>query len=226
MTEPVLCVLDDDLTYCVKGRGALAKGKIAEVISGVVGREIGLPIPDFSIANLSAAMIFQSGDEPNIRRIGAQPAFASLWKEPVDNFLIVMRTDFPARLLASVYVFDHWVRNGDRTLTEHGGNVNLLVNLGAKEKELVVIDHNLAFSPSYSVDDLSTHVGYPSWRNLDGRLQFSENLKASMLRARDKVQNISDSLPDEWLEEEPDFVDHALEALERVDGSEFWDELS
>ncbi|WP_152524742.1 HipA family kinase [Novosphingobium lindaniclasticum] len=224
MTEPVLCVLDDDNTYCVKGKGALARGKISEVLCAVLGRSIGLPIPDFAIASLSPAMVAQGAYDATVRRIGSEPSFASLWKEPISDFLIVMRQDFPASLLASVYVFDHWIRNDDRTLTDHGGNVNLLVNLATKE--LVVIDHNLAFSATYAVADLPLHVGHQSWRSLDRRKEFSFGLRERMLRAKDELNVVADCLPDEWLEQEPDLIDHALETLDRVSGNEFWDELA
>lgn len=224
MTEPVLCVLDDDHTYCVKGKGALARGKISEVVCAVIGKAIGLPIPDFAIASLSSAMMAQADSEINIGRIGSEPAFASLWKEPVSDFMMVMRPNFSPSLLASIYVYDHWIRNDDRTLTDHGGNVNLLVNLSAKE--LVVIDHNLAFSASYAIEDLHLHVGHQSWKSLEGRKEFSVSLRERMLRAFDQVPAVADCLPDEWVEQEPELIDHALDTLCRVIGPEFWDELA
>jgi len=46
-------------------------------------------------------------------------------------------------------MFDWWVHNGDRTLTDLGGNSNLLWNPNSGG-QLVVIDHNLAFDPAFS----------------------------------------------------------------------------
>jgi hypothetical protein len=48
-----------------------------------------------------------------------------------------------------VLAFDWWIHNGDRTLTEKGGNANLLWD-PTDEGRLVVIDHNLAFDPAFS----------------------------------------------------------------------------
>ena len=46
-----------------------------------------------------------------------------------------------------VVLFDWWVHNADRTLTEKGGNPNLLWDL--QHSKLAVIDHNQAFDTDF-----------------------------------------------------------------------------
>lgn len=223
MTEPFLCAADDDCSYCVKGRRTLARGKIAEVIAATAGIHIGLPIPDFCISVFSDGLLKYASEIPEILSIGTDPAFSSKWVEPVDYFSVGMQSSYSKRLLAKLFLFDQWIKNGDRTLTELGGNVNLLVGLA--DKNLIVIDHNLAFSESFAQDDASLHVGYPAWASLEGRQAFALEVQREMSEAFEELRQIEDHLPVEWLEQEPDFVDKALTALSRAGTAEFWNDL-
>ena len=223
ITEPILCKSENEIAYCIKGRQALNSGKVAEVISAVVGRKIGLPIPNFAVSNFSSGLIEFSREIPEISLIGLEPGFASTWIEPVDYFSLGFSGKFPDSLLASIFIFDRWIMNGDRTLTEHGGNVNLLVNLS--EQKLVLIDHNLAFSKSFFDDDPRLHVGYSAWMGLDGKAQFVLSLRSKMEEAISAISHIDRDLPSEWLEADPSLAENALRALNRARYDEFWDEL-
>lgn len=223
VTEPFLCIGDDDLPYCVKGREILDRGKVAETICAIAGREIGLPIPDFCIAELSGGLARLENEVPSIRKIGLSPAFASKWIEPTDVFSIVMQHKVPKEVLAKIFLFDRWIMNSDRTLTENGGNVNLLLELPGKN--LIVIDHNLALSHEMSDEDARVHVGYLAWQSLAGRRNFALGVREEMLTACAKLEDVRDLLPEEWLEQAPDMLDNALEALARVSANDFWDAI-
>lgn len=223
VTEPFLCLADDDVLYCVKGRGVMTKGKISEVVCAFLGQAIGLPVPDFAICEFSRGLRDLEAVDAGVRWIGTAPAFASRWVEPVDNFSISMQYDSERELLAKLYVFDRWIMNGDRTLTENGGNVNLLVRLA--DRALVVIDHNLAFGGEVTPEDAQLHVGYPAWRGLQRNDEFVRDLRSSMIMACGVVADIKGGLPHEWVVEEEDFLDNALHALGRVAAPEFWDSI-
>lgn len=55
--------------------------------------------------------------------------------------------EVPDGIQQDVLVFDWWIHNGDRLLTERGSNPNLFWNPASRE--LIVIDHNQAFDPDF-----------------------------------------------------------------------------
>jgi hypothetical protein len=81
ITRPFQCRLDDDQVYAVKGRDALPRGLIAELIAAHLGREIGLPIPPFLIAEVSPALVAATEDPVFASSIEPGLGFASLWQE-------------------------------------------------------------------------------------------------------------------------------------------------
>ncbi|MEE4453738.1 HipA family kinase [Novosphingobium resinovorum] len=123
VTQPYQCRLADDNLYAVKGRGATARGLMAEIACATLGRAIGLPIPDFCIGVMDEKLLEASGDSYVSSSLGAGECFASLWIEPTDVFSLSMKRHVDIKELAKLFVFDHWINNGDRTLTPMGGNV-------------------------------------------------------------------------------------------------------
>ncbi|MDX9944074.1 MAG: hypothetical protein RBS35_04675, partial [Azonexus sp.] len=62
-------------------------------------------------------------------------------------------------------VFDWWLHNEDRYLTELGGNPNLLWDIQAEQ--LAVIDHNQAFDPDFDTAHfLASHVFSACWNRV------------------------------------------------------------
>ena len=123
MTKPYICKADNGKTYVVKGKSATGEGRAAEWIIGSLGKSFGLPIPDFEIANISPELIEFDVEYQN--NIGSGPVFAS---EYVEHLQTINYSDLKAHkgeTLLKLFVFDYWVRNDDRTLTEKGGNPNL-----------------------------------------------------------------------------------------------------
>lgn len=63
----------------------------------------------------------------------------------------------PSELKRDIVAFDWWIRNGDRTLTEAGGNPNILWS--ETSRQLFVIDHNLCFDEGVTLhSQLTTHI--------------------------------------------------------------------
>lgn len=223
MTQPFLCQLADDQLYAVKGRGALAAGLIGEVVAGWLGKQLGLPIPDFVIAEMPPGLVAAYADQMLISAVGAGPAFGSLWQEPVETMGTPLLATFPNEVLAKIYAFDHWIMNSDRTLTEHGGNPNMLVKLDTGG--LVVIDHNLAFSGSYHPDELMVHACRNAWTSMSRHYLFREELSGAMGGALLAIDDVVGVLPTEWVEAAPDFLPYVLEVVSRVSQPGFWGEL-
>lgn len=222
-TQPYQCRLDDDQIYAVKGKGALPEGLLAEVCAAVLGQAIGLPIPDFVIAEIPSALIASSDDPDLVHSLGSGAGFASLWQNACEPLTPTIRDRQSASFLATICAFDHWIANGDRSLGEKEGNPNLLYKL--TDKSLIVFDHNLAFSANYTPAELAVHAGRRSWMTIGKSKEFTSDLVGKMAEARDVLNGLVGDLPDEWLDERPAFVAEAFAMLDRSMTAEFWGEL-
>jgi hypothetical protein len=222
-TEPYQCRLDDGELYAVKGRNATPSGLIAEAISARLGKRLGLPIPDFCTCQIPADLLANAPDQNVQRSLGSETCFASHWVEPADVFNLAMIKRVGDTTLAKVYVFDHWIMNGDRSLTPKGGNVNLLFALSTEE--LIAFDHNLAFSDSHRASDLEVHVGRASWKRVKQLPTFRRAMETKMTELLGVAMEVMEELPMDWLEAAPNMPQRVLAALERVKTEEFWDEL-
>ena len=221
-TEPYFCRLSDDQLYLAKGKSALARGLMAEVLCGALGRAFGLPIPDFALAEIDPGLLQMN---PGARAsLGADTLFASKHR---DNLVQVSRDMLDAAdpdLLHRLFLFDYWVKNGDRTGTIYGGNPNLFLDVG--RDSLVVIDHNLAFDRSFDVEDHKRlHICRDFWFGL-GRLRHDRaELLDDMSRAEAAIDGVEEVLPVEWMEADPAFIVEARQILEARHRQVFWDAL-
>jgi len=222
-TQPYQCRLEDDQIYAVKGCGALTEGLLAEVCAASIGQAMGLPVPDFVIAELPAELIMTSGDPELVRSIGIGLGFASLWQNACEPLTPTIRDRQSPELLATLYAFDHWIGNGDRSLGEEEGNPNLLYDLS--DKKLIAFDHNLAFSTGYNPLELAVHAGRRSWQAIGRSNSFIPGLVGKMATSRLAFNAMVGDLPDEWIEERPDFSAIAAARLDRYLTTEFWAEL-
>lgn len=155
-TAPFICRADDDEVYFVKGLPATTpRGLLAELICARLGERFGLPIAPWLLADVPSELV--EADPTQFRDLGVGPVFASQRVYAVE-MAFEHRQLVPPQLRRDLLAFDWWIRNSDRSLSEVGGNPNLLWN-PAGEGRLVVIDHNLAFDPAFSAPDFAaTHV--------------------------------------------------------------------
>lgn len=155
-TRPYICRGDDGEVYYVKGRSATRTGLIAEWLCAELAKEFGLPIAPYALATVPGELI-EADQSGWLKDLGVGEVFASQKVNAVE-LTATHRERVPQSVCQDLLVFDWWVRNGDRTLTERGGNPNLLWK-HEEDGQLVVIDHNLAFDPDFSVEAFRTsHV--------------------------------------------------------------------
>jgi hypothetical protein len=182
MTRPFICCGDDGHTYFVKGRGATRRSQICEWIAGHLALKLHLPIAPFEIVEVSPELLSIASDEAS-RELGEGPAFGSRKSMVVE----LSKSQLPhvsAEVQRDVLAFDWWVRNGDRNLTETGGNPNLFWDV--EKQLLVVIDHNQAFDPNFSTTDFfAFHVFSGQRHALFGdwvlRQEYNTRLAAAMV---------------------------------------------
>ena len=223
ITRPFLCRGDNGLLYYVKGHGAGRKGLISEWIAGMLAKRLGLPIPDFALATISEELIALSAMD-GIADLGSGTAFGSQVVENADelSFLYIQQVDIELR--AKILLFDWWTANGDRTLTEHGGNPNILWL--HRDHRAIIIDHNLAFEEATLADFWTTHIFADvrsSWTPA-----FQNQMTALMRAALTELPGAWAAIPAEWTEIETGLtIDKVTRLLWRFEENpaSFWEVL-
>lgn len=224
-TRPFLCRCDDDQFYYVKGRDAGHRSLLCEWLGGQLGRALGLPLPEFVIAQAPRGLLDL---HPQGRDLGALPVFASRRVEHVQELSVSHLSDVDVLLQRDVLVFDWWVRNADRSLTTLSGNPNLLWDAAAER--LVVIDHNLAFDPTFDTADFfRTHVFSAQtshvFQDLVEPQRYAGKLAGALATWQDACKNVPEAW---WFADEEQTVrtdfdpDAALAMLKRCTTEEFW----
>lgn len=195
VTRPFLCRGDNGLQFFVKGRSAGKRALVNEWIAANLGRRMGLPIPDFHLASIPAELIrFSARDDAN--DLGAGIAFASQRVENADELSFLLIEQISPVDRAKILLFDWWICNGDRTLTQEGGNPNLLWT--HLNKKLFVIDHNLAFDESEISGFWDEHIfraDINQWTP-----QFRNELQAVMKTALSELSQWWQEIPTAWTE--------------------------
>jgi hypothetical protein len=225
-TEPFICRGDDGEIYYVKGAGAGRRSLICEWVSAQLATSFGLPIAEYAIAEVPVQLI-SFGVRSDIRELGAGLVFASRRMHHMQELTPTTRDLVPDGTALDLLVFDWWLRNEDRHLTESGGNPNLLWDVTGEQ--LAVIDHNLAFDPDFNPQKfLESHVFAQHWNAVYGdhlvRAAYSQRMAAALLH----LPAIRASIPGSWW-----WVDDGVPAniawdaiatcLQRYCRDDFWD---
>lgn len=196
LTEPFICRGDDGALYFVKGIGAGRRSQICEWVAARLASLFGLPIAEYALADVPPELVEFSGF-PGIRDLGSGLVFASRELPHVQELNVSTREHVPDQQARDVLVFDWWLHNEDRHLTELGGNPNLLWDV--ESHELVVIDHNQCFDLTFDAARfLDTHVFKDQWNRV-----FSDHIERAayldrMNLALRELDAIRASIPDSW----------------------------
>jgi hypothetical protein len=226
-TRPFLCRGDDERIYYVKGRDAGRRSLLAEWAAAHLARALDLPIADFAVVEVPALLVAEDLPDLKLSDLGSGPAFGSALISSGDEFAIVDLNKVPHEVRVSVLVFDRWIRNEDRSLTEKGGNPNLLWLPGARR--LVLIDHNLAFAREFDCRVfLETHVfagdAGAVWDDNTARVRWSNRLSELL----PVFERACDNAPESWFHEDGggvpvDFDRREIHELLTLCGApEFW----
>lgn len=193
-TQPFLCRGDDGVEYFVKGRHAGLRSLCCEWIAARLAQAFGLPTPHPVICEVPEELI-ASSVRSDAAELGAGPAFGSTFVENITE--LTVRT---AHLVGEdtrrwVLLFDWWVRNGDRTLTEFGGNPNLFWSNGGLG--LVVLDFNLTFDRQLGEKEFwTTHAFRLAASGWDA--EFRAEAEGRMEAVLSRLPEIWEELPVGW----------------------------
>lgn len=226
VTKPFICRADDGNTYFVKGVGAGRSSQIYEWVAGNLGRELGLEIAPFEIVDVPEELI-EGSFSSEFAQLGAGPAFGSC-KQQVMELSYSAVAVIPDKTQLDLLMFDWWIRNNDRTLTERSGNPNLFWN--PETESLIVIDHNQAFDVDFSRQDfLDFHVFRGKFDMLAADLRLQDSYAERLGDVLQNWQSICDTIPEEWfyVDQEQTVatnvnLDSMYEMLSRYNSNEFW----
>ena len=227
-TRPFICRGDDGEIYFVKGRHAGFRSLCCEWVAGELARRWQLPVAPFAIVEVPAALV-RGSTRDDAQELGAGMAFGSRQVEGAVElqWSLAEGNEISWKLRARILLFDWWVANPDRTLSESGGNPNLLWT--ESDRQLHLIDHNLAFSkhmmPRLLHDYAENHF-YGGHALLDEILfpTMTPDLVSPTLQAtfdlanfweteREHFGEIWRALPEEWTDAAPDFTEQCVRQL-------------
>ncbi|WP_227519448.1 HipA domain-containing protein [Marinobacter sp. ANT_B65] len=226
MTKPFICRGEDGEVYFVKGTGAGRISQINEWVSGNLALAFGIPVAPFRIVQVPEELAEVLSVKHAVA-LGYGPAFGSK-EQQITELAYSQVSDVPIEMRCSLFVFDWWISNGDRMLTENGGNPNLFWE--AESQRLVVIDHNQSFDPDF---DSEKFFKYHAFKDIAPRvfddLIEREHYTSKMENAIEGWEELVRAIPEEWLYRDPEMtmkldleLNSLLRHLQRFRNDSFW----
>jgi hypothetical protein len=199
---PAIVEADDDGLYVLKfrGSGQGPKALIAELVSGELGRALGLPVPEIVFAQLHADFA-RTEPDPEIHALIHDSAGLNLAIDflPGSVSFDPLVHQLPADLASQILWFDALTTNVDRTAR----NTNMLV----WHRRTWLIDHGATLyfhhAPGWQEDRARarapfTQIDAHVLRRSATRLSDVDETLASML-TREVIGGILAQVPDDWL---------------------------
>lgn len=194
--NPFLCRTEDGRQIYVKPAGTLSSSLVSEWLGSRLAAEMRLPVAAFTLVDVPVKLvqavigIETSGLSPGIGFGSYDVGHGSRDMEPGDLERV------PELVLSEVLAFDLWIQNADRCLTQQGGNPNVVIE--AYQNDLFLIDHDNAFDPDFSAEELcGTHLGWRQrshWLDATEREIWESKAKAAL----EKVPTFWEELPELW----------------------------
>ena len=203
--------------YVVKFHGVLGSSIIFELYASILGRALGILVPDFAIVHIDPRM--QAAIQDRIARENFQkspgPHFGS---QHLGNGYTVLNKGYTItnnesvlEQALNVFAFDMLIQNSDRRSEGTVGNPNILF----KGNEIVAIDHELSFSfvnligsPTDPWDIRSTNLPYKHifYRQLskyanNHTISFDGFIEKLVQLTPEYIESIGQAVPSEWYNE-------------------------
>jgi len=212
--NPFICRTEDGREIYVKPAGTLPESLVYEWLGSSLAREMNLPVADFTLIDLPTLLV-DSVMGIDTSGLNAGIGFGSYH---VGTGCRDMEIGDIGRmspgLMAEILAFDLWIHNGDRILNNQGGNPNLVI--GPDQEESFLIDHDNAFDPNFSPEELrSYHLG---WNQRSYWLCAIERQiwEAKTRSALERLPEFWKELPESWLERSPNLSKNPSRALDSI----------
>jgi len=198
---PALAEADDDFKYVLKFRGGGhgVKTLIAELLGGEFARMLGLKVPELVFAFLDEAFGRTEGDEEvqDLLKASQGMNLALHFLSGAITFDPVV-THPEAKLASQIVWLDTFITNADRTFR----NTNMLI----WNKELWLIDHGSCLYFHYNWPERATKPQAPFTFIKDHVLLGAATLidevneEFKKILTEEKIRNIVDLIPEDWLQ--------------------------
>lgn len=196
ITLPFICRSDDGKIYFVKGRGAGRRSLICEWVAGSLACALGLPVAPFAVVVIPQELI-DLASRDDLSELGSGPAFGSCRRSVVE-LTVSHALDVAVELQRDILAFDWWVKNGDRTQTEVGGNPNLFWDVDSNG--ILVLDHNQAFDPAFKACQFEElHPFRSQVQPIFSDMMYREHYASRFEAAMTAWDDICNTIPMEWM---------------------------
>jgi len=228
ITEPYICRCSDNTLYYVKGKGAGYGSLIKEWVAGRLAECLKLPIPSFAIAWVPKEL-YELGRKDLLQDLGFGPLFGSREIPNTNEMSFLNSESIPTQLKRDIAAFDWWIMNGDRTLTEVGGNPNILWSETANVS--YIIDHNLAFDEAVTLhSQLQGHIFAEALAEICKDEALQTHYRDSFQDALSHLPSILSDIPQRWhyVDDEQSIeinfsIDEMEHRLKRIQERAFWE---
>jgi len=194
VSRPFRCEGEDGRDYFVKLKNAGHECLVKEWIAGRLAFEMGLPVAEVRQVRIVPDLV--AGNREYETELGHGLAFGSCRIEAAERLALEFVREDPDGILSRILLFDWWVRNSDRALTEIGGNPNLLWEI--RPGRVVMIDHDNAFDAAFDPHAFgefhALRVHRSAWQ-AGLRQEMTAWLESGLAR----LDDLWAELPDEWL---------------------------
>ncbi len=191
-SKPYLCRGEDEIIYYVKGQNATSSARCREWIAGKLAIAFGLPVPPFSLVNISTELLSET--RPEWQNIGAGIAFASAKQYNYQWFEKCYADSVSKQLRRDLVMFDWWVRNQDREIN----NTNLLWE--SVTKSLLVIDFDSSFDPNFFPSFFNNyHLFSDDWDDVSGDCLLRVEYENRFSQALAVLEAACNNLPITWI---------------------------
>ncbi|MBX4971093.1 HipA family kinase [Rhizobium binae] len=195
-TAPYICRGTNDKLYYVKGKGAKYDSLVKEWIAGNLASRFGLPIAPFELVHVPRDL-YEAGRSDYLEDLGFGLLFGSEQILNSNELTVLNAGSLSAELKRDIAAFDWWVKNGDRTLTEAGGNPNILWSESAKRP--AIIDHNLAFDEAVTLrSQLTSHIFAGSLEEICDVAALQAHYNEKFEEALSDLGDIIGDIPARW----------------------------
>jgi hypothetical protein len=194
VSRPFRCIGEDDAEYFVKLKNTGWNQLVKEWIGGRLAQEMGLPAAEIAQVRIPRELV--AGAVELEKELGYGVAFGSRRVEPAERLAMAFVPEDPDGRLSRILLFDWWIRNSDRALTETGGNPNLLWQFDPGR--VVIFDHDNAFDEDFDPGAFWQYHALRAHRSAWERARRQEI--ATWLEAGAAcIDRLWDELPEEWL---------------------------
>ncbi|MDD7985075.1 hypothetical protein PQO01_08955 [Lentisphaera marina] len=208
-TKPFRCKDEVGVSYYVKTLNAGGESLAFEWIAGNLAKIFELPIPDFYIADIPEELVEYSNNSEVNDFCKPGYAFASKLIGFCSDVSFEQLQSVDPALRAKILLFDWAILNIDRQISAKGGNPNMLYN--ALEKQLYIIDHNLAFDRDLNAEEFWREhpfiKDYDYWDS--GFVDKGINYLSTCIQ---ELRSVCEGIPREWLD--PADLGNEVEKLE------------